>query len=85
MKVRPRRTLNAVQWRGDNQKEVKEVMGTCAYVLWLKGDSLFIENMEECGMDEEVGVGDWITVGQCGEIGVDTPEEFEKRYIKVEE
>lgn len=73
--------VQAVQWTGDNFKELNEFAGCLYYTYSLYNEySLIIETPEG---NHYVGQGDWIIRGVNGECYPCKPDIFEKTYEEV--
>ena len=73
--------VQAVQWTGDNFKELNDFVGCCYYTYSLHDEhSVIIETLEG---NHYARQGDWIIRGFNGEIYSCDPDIFEKTYTEV--
>lgn len=74
--------IDAIQWTGDNLREIKEFMGVDSVPYDAKKDSFLIKTLEG---NHEASKGDWVIKGVKGEFYPCKPDIFEMTYEKVGE
>lgn len=73
--------VEAIQWNGDNFKEVREFMSD-SHVIITMYDELVIPTLEG---DMKAPIGSWIIRGMAGEYYPCRREIFEETYEQVKE
>lgn len=72
--------IEAVQWTGDNLREIKEFMEVDSVPYNAQKDSFLIKTLEG---NHEASKGDWIIKGVKGEFYPCKPDIFELTYEEV--
>ena len=73
--------IEAVQWNGDNDEELKQFLGEKKFYHILNDSSIVIPTLEG---DMKGRVGDWIIKGVVGEFYPCKPDIFEDTYERFE-
>lgn len=68
--------VEAVQWKGDNPKDIEEFMGSC----YTQKNAVMVRTLEG---DMFASIGDWIIKGVLGEFYPCKPEHFKLTYDEV--
>lgn len=74
--------IEAVQWTGDNLREIKAFMGVESVPYDAGKDSFLIHTLEG---NHEASKGDWVIRGVKGEFYPCKPDIFDQTYEKVED
>ena len=72
--------VQAVQWTGNNYKEIDDFVGHISFPYSFDRDTLIIETLEG---NHYARKGDWIIRGINGEFYPCKPDIFEKTYEEV--
>lgn len=72
--------VQAVQWTGNNYKEIDDFVGHISFPYSFDRDTLIIETLEG---NHYARKGDWIIHGTNGEFYPCKPDIFEKMYEEV--
>ena len=72
--------VRAVQWTGNNYKEIDDFVGHISFPYSFDRDTLIIETLEG---NHYARKGDWIIHGTNGEFYPCKPDIFEKMYEEV--